>query len=459
MDDRSGERSPGSGNAVATLVAPSDHSTRRVARMLTPSTDDTRIFVVSFLVLVLAQIGFKLVWPFLPFYLGRLGVSGPHLPFWAGLLDGVEEIATALTAAVWGVLGDRYGRRPMVLRATASGAAVVALIAVAPSAPALLVLMAAAGVFAGVLTPLYALVAATAPPERLARRMGVMLSGVFLTNAAGPVIGGFLVDRIGFRATFGCGALFLLAATVLMGLSIREPARASTVEDGVEDAADAPPPRRTPGHESWWRSLRAVWLTPGVAAVVVLSGVLYLSNMVLYPVIPLYVPHTTGIIELGGHPQVATSAGLALGVTGVSAMVAAWCTQPVVSRWGYAPVLTATLGATALLYASMPATHAYWYLVAVRAAAGLLLGVALSVVAALVAVLVPSRRGSTAYGLVAAAESTGSATGFLAGGTVGSLAGLEYAFPISALGLGFGAWLTWTRLRGRVADAAVLKTI
>ncbi|MGH2618787.1 MAG: hypothetical protein ACRDJC_26460, partial [Thermomicrobiales bacterium] len=63
---------------------------------------------------VLALIGFSSRISFLPFYLGDLGitdVAGQTL--WSGAINAAGAGAMALTAPIWGLLADRYGRKPM----------------------------------------------------------------------------------------------------------------------------------------------------------------------------------------------------------------------------------------------------------------------------------------------------------------------------------------------------------
>ena len=58
--------------------------------------------------------GFTLVMPFLPLFIGQLGVTDVgRVAMWTGLSLGVTPGLTALLAPAWGRLGDRYGRKIM----------------------------------------------------------------------------------------------------------------------------------------------------------------------------------------------------------------------------------------------------------------------------------------------------------------------------------------------------------
>ena len=78
---------------------------------------------LSFGVLLASQLaattGFMFVMPFLPLYVQRLGVEDAgHAAAWAGLLNTATAVTMALAAPSWGRLGDRYGQKKMLLRAT-----------------------------------------------------------------------------------------------------------------------------------------------------------------------------------------------------------------------------------------------------------------------------------------------------------------------------------------------------
>ena len=57
--------------------------------------------------------------PTLPFYLEeRFGIDDPAaLRAWTGAIFGAAPLSAAIAGPMWGALGDRYGRKPMALRA------------------------------------------------------------------------------------------------------------------------------------------------------------------------------------------------------------------------------------------------------------------------------------------------------------------------------------------------------
>src|SRR5215212_6532805 len=151
---------------------------------------------------LLALIGFSSRVPFLPFYLDDLGVSDiSGQALWSGAINAAGAAAMAITAPIWGLLADRYGRKPMLLRGLFGGAGVV-MMGFASSPWQLLELRVLEGILTGTVAAATALIATSAPKRRLGYALGMVQTAVFAGAAAGPLFGGYAYDRIGPRATF-----------------------------------------------------------------------------------------------------------------------------------------------------------------------------------------------------------------------------------------------------------------
>ena len=81
------------------------------------------LFGVQFLSLA----GFSIVIPFLPLYIKELGVfTGGSIAFWSGMVFSSQAVAMMISAPIWGVIADRYGRKLMLVRASLGGAILLA---------------------------------------------------------------------------------------------------------------------------------------------------------------------------------------------------------------------------------------------------------------------------------------------------------------------------------------------
>jgi len=104
---------------------------------------------------------------------------------------------------VGGAAADRYGRRRIFMAGIALFAAASLACALAPGAAWLVAARALQGFAAALMTPAsLALVGACFPEQERARAFGVWAGAGALTTAFGPVLGGWLVDTVGWRAIF-----------------------------------------------------------------------------------------------------------------------------------------------------------------------------------------------------------------------------------------------------------------
>jgi nitrate/nitrite transporter NarK len=77
-------------------------------------------------------VSLSLLLPFLPLYVQQLGVtSQAAVVQWSAVAFGATFFGTALTAPIWGRLADRYGRKPMLVRAAIGMAVVMSMIGLA----------------------------------------------------------------------------------------------------------------------------------------------------------------------------------------------------------------------------------------------------------------------------------------------------------------------------------------
>src|SRR5204863_5307252 len=96
---------------------------------------------------------------FFPTLLRELGLTDRNeIAVWAGVLFGAAPLSAALMSPIWGALGDRYGRRLMVLRSLVAITVFVGAMAFATSTWHLLLLRLLQGVFSGYSAPSLTLV-------------------------------------------------------------------------------------------------------------------------------------------------------------------------------------------------------------------------------------------------------------------------------------------------------------
>jgi len=153
----------------------------------------------------------------MPLFVEQLGARGHEVEYYAGLGISLSAISAALLSPVWGSLADRYGRKPMMIRA-----ATAMVFTMGGIAFWLLLLRFLNGVFAGYVPNSTALIASQAPKEKTGYALGTLSTGVVAGNLMGPFIGGLIAEMFGIRNVFLLiGGFFLMAALMTFYL-IRE---------------------------------------------------------------------------------------------------------------------------------------------------------------------------------------------------------------------------------------------
>ena len=178
----------------------------------------------------LVMTGYGIVYPVLPKRLGELGAGVDAL----GLMIMAFAGAQFLLAPFMGSLGDRFGRRPLILVALVGfGVANVALL-LADSAGAWVAIRFVEGVVtAGLLPAAMAAVGDLAPPDRRGQWTGAVMGGYSLGLVVGPTFGGVLYEAWGFAAPFVVSAGLALPAALLIAALVPEtrPARREATPD------------------------------------------------------------------------------------------------------------------------------------------------------------------------------------------------------------------------------------
>src|SRR5580700_2287403 len=118
-------------------------------------------------------VSLSMLLPFLPLYVQQLGVSSNSAVIqWSGVAFGVPFLGTALTSPIWGQLADRYGRKPMLVRAAIGMAVVMSTIGLAHNVYELVALRFAAGLIGGYASASIVMIGTQSPPERAGWALG-----------------------------------------------------------------------------------------------------------------------------------------------------------------------------------------------------------------------------------------------------------------------------------------------
>lgn len=308
-----------------------------------------RAVPIALAAILIDSIGFGIVLPVLPALIVRLGnVDLPE----ATRIGGYMLIAFAVTqffaGPILGNLGDRFGRRPVLLAAMTAFAADYALMAFAPTLAWLFLGRAIAGAAGAVYGPVNAILADVTPPEKRGATFGYVGAAFGAGFILGPAIGG-LLSGLGERAPFlAAAALALVNAVTIAALLpetlAREDRRAFEWRRANVFGAFAP-------------LLRA-----GGAAPLLVGTLLWQIAHMVYPATWAFWAE----IALGWDGR---AIGWSLAASGVSMMVAqAFLTGRVITRFGEERTVLIGLAAGAVVFGLYVFADRGWQVYALIAA-------------------------------------------------------------------------------------------
>jgi MFS transporter, DHA1 family, multidrug resistance protein len=380
---------------------------------------------------LLTIIGFSLRTPFLPFFLDDLGADTfSSQALWAGVINAGGALVMAISAPIWGIVADRYGRKPMVLRAMFFGSLTIGLMSFATSPWHLLILRFFEGAFTGTVAASTTLVASTTPKARMGFALGMMQTAVFAGASVGPLFGGLLADFLGFREAFIVAGSMLFIGALIVLLLVRE--------DFV------PPSRDKSAQTISGPKLTTLVFGGAMLGMVAVMFALRTSTSAIQPIMPLYVQQLTTATG-----SVATISGLTLGVAGVTSAIAAVFLGRLADKIGHKIILISATLAVGLLYLPMAIAQSPAQLIVMNAMLGIAAGGVMPSANAIVANLTPRQRRGAVYGFMAAATSVGGFIGPLGGAGLAAAVDIRYVFLVAGLlMLLAGAWVMRIILSG-----------
>lgn len=161
-------------------------------------------------------------------------VMAPALPAVAGDLGGLDQMPAVVTAylvaatvvmPVYGKLGDRYGRKPMMQAAILIFVAGAVLCALAGTMTQFVVFRAVQGVGGGgLMIGAQAIIGELVSPRERGRYLGLVGAAYVVAAVGGPLLGGLAVDRLDWRWIFAGYPPLGLVALALLTVTLRLPA-------------------------------------------------------------------------------------------------------------------------------------------------------------------------------------------------------------------------------------------
>ena len=243
----------------------------------------------------------SLVVPFMPIFVEQLGIESDQVAFYAGLAISVSAVSAALVSPIWGILADKYGRKPMMIRAGLAMTITMGGLAFVPNIYWLLFLRLLNGVFTGFVPNATALIASQVPKDKSGAALGTLSTGVVAGTLTGPFVGGLIAEIFGIRNVFLLVGGFLFLAAILTIFFIKEDFQPVAKEKAI-------PTKEVFSSFKYPRLLVNLFLT---------SFVIQFSAQSIGPILALYVR------DLGQTENLLFVSGLIVSSMGFSSMMSA----------------------------------------------------------------------------------------------------------------------------------------
>ena len=170
----------------------------------------------NLIVLCFAQsitlLGFSAYLPFIPYFVQELGVKDyARATAWMAFFDSGSALAMIVSRPIWGALADRYGRKMMLVRATAAGAVLAFMIGLARyAATDSSSSVSCKGPSVEPWPPPIPWWPPRRPKVTWASDWGSCRPRQFAASRSGRCSGGSLADMLGYRAVFPISAALIV---------------------------------------------------------------------------------------------------------------------------------------------------------------------------------------------------------------------------------------------------------
>ncbi|MBT3343632.1 MAG: MFS transporter [Gemmatimonadetes bacterium] len=376
---------------------------------------------------VVAIIGFQAVQPFLPYYIQTFDITDlDEALIWAGRMGTAAGLAMAISSPIWGYLADRHGRKPMVVRSMLGGGVAVILMAYVQSVEQLLIARVLQGALAGTVTACLTLVSTSTPRSHLGYALGLMQGAFMLGASVGPLLGGPLIESLGYKTCFLYSGITVIIAGIAVQIWVQEDFQRSRQ---VESSSK----HRLPGRDVG----RLFRIKAFLILVVSVTSMSFTFGFIM-PVVPLFLQDLAG----AGHGSIVSLAGMVFAAGGLTGAISSAVMGRFSDQLGPKRVMVWGLMAAAVFHLAQGFSQSVLALGLLIVLGGMATGAIRPVANALLARIIDEKDRGKAFGIMSSAAALGWAAGPIGGSWIGAHLGLRSVFfATAALFFVVGLWV------------------
>lgn len=373
-----------------------------------------------------------MVVPFIPFYIKELGVTNMiELKRWSGLVVSGVFITAFIATPFWGWLGDRVGKKKMVLRAIFGLAISQFLIGLSVNVEQLFLLRLVQGALSGFIAAALALVSSNTPKENSGYAIGFLATSTAGGNVLGPFIGGLLADSFGYRNVFFITSLMCLISGILVIFFVKEIRKSNNSQNNILD-----------NYKFAYKhnEIRFAMVTLLISAAAI---------SMVQPLFALFVES-----KIGFSKYLATITGSVFGVMGIFQIVSSPIWGKRNDRKGIRKNLSFALFGAGVGYMLHIVTGGVFELIPIRALLGFFVGGVLPSLYSFISKYTPFDRKGGVMGIASSFTLLGFLLGPLSSGYIASITSIEFVFILCGLLLWVGSLVVFTKLNDK--DMAIV---
>lgn len=273
-----------------------------------------------------------MILPFISLYIETFGsFSESYVQTWSGWIFGITFVSAFIFSPIWGRIGDRYGRKKILIISSLGLGLSVLLMGFATSVWQLFLLRLFMGIFTGFIPTSQAMIATQTPKKIAGSVLGTLQTGSITGSLAGPLLGGALADIFGYSTTFKFTSITVFVSAFIVLFGIKE------LRMKFSDDED---------HKTY--SSKQVLLHiirhPVLLIVMLISMLVQVAHFSIQPILSLYVA------DIHGPASIALFSGMAFSAAGLGNLLMAKRWGRIGDQFGYVKLMIFLLFMAGIVY-------------------------------------------------------------------------------------------------------------
>lgn len=380
-----------------------------------------------------------MVLPFISLYIDSMGnFSASYVQSWSGWIFAITFVTAFLFSPIWGRIGDKYGRKNILIISATGLAVSVLLMGFATTVWQLFLLRMITGIFTGFIPMSQALISTQTPKKIAGRVLGTLQTGSVTGTLMGPLLGGVIADMFGYSAAFKSVSFTIFISALIVLFGIKE------IQAKVTNA-------ETQTQYSTKEVLLHIIRHPVLLIVMLTSSLVQIAHFSVQPILSLYVA------EINGVANIALYSGLAFSIAGLGNLLFARHWGILGDKIGHIKIVIALLFMAGIVYFPGAFVTNIWQLVALRFLLGIAIGGIVPTRIAYIRQEAPLRMQGEVLGYNTSLRFFGNMIGPALGGVLAGSFGFSSVFFVtSALLLITGSIMLVTYFRHEKVDGVLL---